>query len=243
MTARTELEAGVASVEDGGRPSAHARSVIQVLLAEFAGTAMLLCAVIGSGIMAERLSAGNNGVALLANTLATVFALFVLIEALAPISGAHFNPMVTVVLAVRGKLSPHDRWPLTALYILAQLAGSVIGAMLANAMFDMDVLQVSAKVRASPGQWLAEAVAAAGLMFVILRSPVGKGAMLVAAYIGAAYWFTASTSFANPAAVMGRMCSDSFAGIAPQSAIAFVLAQFAGGALGAWLASMLGDPQ
>jgi glycerol uptake facilitator-like aquaporin len=239
MTLRSEVQAGVASVEDGGQPSAHARTVPRLLLAEFAGTAMLLCAVIGSGIMAERLSAGNNGVALLANTLATVFALYVLIETLSPISGAHFNPVVTVVLAVRGQLSAHDRWPLTALYLLAQLAGAVAGALLANAMFDMSVLQVSAKVRASPGQWLAEAVATAGLMFVILRSPAGKGSMLVAAYIGAAYWFTASTSFANPAAVMGRMWSDSFAGIAPQSAVPFVLAQFAGGALGAWLASML----
>lgn len=243
MTLGKELDAGVASVEDGARPSAHARSVPRVLLAEFTGTAMLLCAVIGSGIMAERLSAGNNGVALLANTLATVLALFVLIETLAPISGAHFNPMVTVVLAGRGTMSAHHRWPLTALYLLAQLAGAVIGAMLANAMFDMDVIQVSTKVRASPGQWLAEAVAAAGLIFVILRAPVGKRALLVAAYIGAAYWFTASTSFANPAAVMGRMWSDSFAGIAPQSAIAFVVAQFVGGAAGAWLASMFGDSQ
>ena len=243
MTMPTDLEAGVGSVEDGGRPSAHARSVTKLLLAEFAGTAMLLCTVIGSGIMAERLSAGNNGLALLANTLATVFALFVLIETLSPISGAHFNPMVTVVLAARGKMSAHDRVPLTALYLMAQLAGAVIGAMLANAMFDTDIVQVSTKVRASPGQWLAEAVAAAGLMFVILRAPVGKGSMLVAAYIGAAYWFTASTSFANPAAVMGRMWSDSFAGIAPQSAFAFVLAQFAGGVAGAWLASVLGEPQ
>jgi glycerol uptake facilitator-like aquaporin len=241
MTMQTELQAGVASVEDGGRPSAHARSVTRVLLAEFVGTSMLLCAVIGSGIMAERLSGGNDGLALLANTLATVFALYVLIETLSPISGAHFNPMVTLVLAVRGQLSAHDRWPLTTLYILAQLAGAVAGAWLANAMFDLDVLQVSGKLRTGAGQWLAEAVAAAGLMFVILRSPPGKGSLLVAAYIGAAYWFTASTSFANPAAVMGRMWSDSFAGIAPQSAVAFVLSQFAGGALGAWLASALGS--
>ena len=241
MTIPTELEADVASVKDGGRLSAHARSVPRALLSECAGTAMLLCAVIGSGIMAERLSAGNSGVALLANTLATVFALYVLIEALSPISGAHFNPMVTVVLALRGHMSAHDRWPLTALYILAQLTGAFAGAVLANAMFDMSILQVSAKVRASPGQWLAEAVAAAGLMLVILRSPAGKGSTMVAAYIGAAYWFTASTSFANPAAVFGRIWSDSFAGIAPQSALAFILAEFAGGIAGAWLASMLGN--
>jgi glycerol uptake facilitator-like aquaporin len=239
MTIGSELERGVASVEDGGKPSGHLRYLPRLLLAEFTGTAMLLCAVIGSGIMAERVCGGNAGLALLANTLATVFALYVLIETLSPISGAHFNPMVTAVLAVRGELVARNRWQLVAVYVIAQLAGAVAGAMLANAMFDTDILQVGTKARSGPGQWLAEAVAAAGLMVVILRSPKGKGSMLVAAYIGAAYWFTASTSFANPAAVMGRMWSDSFAGIAPQSALAFVLAEFAGGAAGAWLASLL----
>jgi glycerol uptake facilitator-like aquaporin len=207
----------------------------KALLAEFAGTAMLLCAVIGSGIMAERLSAGNNGVALLANTLATVFALYVLIEVLGPVSGAHFNPVVSVVLAASGR-GGHDRAHAVALFIAAQLAGAVLGAWLANAMFDLSVLQLSSKLRGGAGQWLAEAVATAGLMFVILRAPHGKAAALVACYIGAAYWFTASTSFANPAAVMGRMLSDSFAGIAPASALPFVLAQCAGGAAGAGLA-------
>ncbi len=210
--------------------------VSKALLAEFAGTAMLLCAVIGSGIMAERLSQGNNGVALLANTMATVFTLYVLIEVLGPISGAHFNPVVSLVLAVCGKVAPHDRVPLTGLFILVQLSGAVMGALLANAMFDMSVVQVSTKLRGGTGQWLAEAVATAGLLFVILRSPPGKASILVACYIGAAYWFTASTSFANPAAVLGRMFSDSFAGIAPDSAGPFVLAQFAGGACGACLA-------
>ena len=207
----------------------------KALLAEFAGTAMLLCVVIGSGIMAERLSAGNNGVALLANTLATVFALYVLIETLGPVSGAHFNPVASVVLAVTGR-SGHDRAHAVALFIAAQLTGAVLGAWLANAMFDMSVLQSSTKLRGGAGQWLAEAVATAGLMFVILRAPHGKAASLVACYIGAAYWFAASTSFANPAAVMGRMFSDSFAGIAPASALPFVLAQCAGGAAGAGLA-------
>jgi len=201
---------------------------------------MLLCAVIGSGIMAERLSAGNDGVALLANTLATVFALYVLIETLAPVSGAHFNPVVTLVLAARGAQAPHQRVLLPALYLLAQATGAVAGAWLANAMFELDVLQFSTKLRDGPAQWLAEAVAAAGLVFVILRAPAGKAGLLVAAYIGAAYWFTASTSFANPAAVLGRMLSDTFAGIAPQSALGFVLAQLAGGAAGASLASRLG---
>jgi glycerol uptake facilitator-like aquaporin len=225
-------------IDELSRPAARAiPDVSAAVLAEFAGTAMLLCAVIGSGIMAERLSAGNLGVALLANTLATVFALFVLIETLAPISGAHFNPMVTLVLAARGDMSAHDRVSLPALYIVAQLAGAITGAWLANAMFDLPVLQMSAKLRTGPGQWLAEAVAAAGLMFVILRAPAGKASVLVACYIGAAYWFTASTSFANPAAVLGRSCSDTFAGIAPESAGAFVVAEFIGGAAGAALAA------
>lgn len=209
----------------------------KALLAECVGTAMLLCAVIGSGIMAERLSGGNVGVALLANTLATVFALYVLIEIFGPESGAHFNPVVTIIMAFRGELAAHDRVPLTALYILAQCVGAVLGAFLANAMFDMEVLQVSTKVRSGIGLWLAEVVATAGLLFVILRAPKGRASTLVACYIGAAYWFTASTSFANPVAVLGRTLSDSFAGIAPQSGLAFVLSQLAGGATGALLAS------
>lgn len=217
------------------------KNVPKALLSEFVGTAVLLCAVIGSGIMAERLSGGNMAVALLANTLATVFILYVLIETLGPISGAHFNPVVSVVLAIRGPVSPHDRIPLTALFILAQLAGAIAGAALANAMFDLELVHASTKLRTGPSQWLAEGVAAAGLIFVILRAPAGKASALVACYIGAAYWFTASTSFANPAAVLGRMCSDTFAGIAPASGLAFVVAQFIGGGLGAWL-SWLFDP-
>lgn len=204
--------------------------------AECAGTAMLLCAVVGSGIMGERLSGGNLAVALLANTLATVFALYVLIETLRPASGAHFNPLVTLVLAGRGAFPPEQRKAWVASYIAAQLIGAVAGAWLAHLMFDLQVLQFSAKVRTGPGQWLAEAVATAGLVAVVLRAPAGKAAPLVACYIGAAYWFTASTSFANPAAVLGRMLSDSFAGIAPASAIGFVLAQAAGALLGALLA-------
>jgi glycerol uptake facilitator-like aquaporin len=210
-----------------------APAIRRALLAEFLGTAMLLCAVIGSGIMAERLSAGNDGVALLANTLATVFALYVLIEVFGPVSGAHFNPVVTLMLAWRRKT---DGMPSPLLYIAAQLAGAVIGALIANAMFGVRLMQVSTKLRASPGLWLAEAIAAAGLMFVVLRGPREKIAALVAAYIGAAYWFTASTSFANPAAVIGRMLSDTFSGIAPASAAAFIAAQFVGGAIGTWAA-------
>ena len=207
--------------------------------AEFLGTALLLCAVIGSGIMAERLSNGNMAVALLANTLATVFALYVLIETLGPVSGAHFNPLVTLVLAARGSFAPTDRNAMVAAFIGAQLLGAVAGAWLAHLMFDLPLLQTSAKLRTGAGQWVAEAVATAGLILVILRAPAGKGAALVACYIGAAYWFTASTSFANPAAVLGRMLSDSFAGIAPASAIGFVAAQAAGATLGALAASSL----
>ncbi len=209
------------------------------LCAEFLGTGALLCAVIGSGIMAERLSNGNVGVALLANTLATVFALFVLIEVFGPVSGAHFNPAVTLALAALGLFAPQRKWSTVAFYVVAQLLGAVAGAWLANAMFDLSILQWSSKVRSGPGQWLGEVVATAGLLLVILRAPAGKGAALVACYIGAAYWFTSSTSFANPAAVAGRVLSDSFAGITPASAPGFVAAEFLGAALGcllAWLA-------
>ena len=186
-------------------------SLSRKLLAEGLGTALLLAVVIGSGIMGERLASGNVAVALLANALATVGGLYVLIEVFGPISGAHFNPAVSAVMATRGELPRSALAP----YVAAQLAGAVLGAWLANAMFDLAVLQVSTKVRASSGQWLAEVVATAGLLLVILRAPAGRAAAMVAAYIGAAYWFTASTSFANPAAVMGRMFSDTFAGISP----------------------------
>ena len=241
-------------------------STPQKLLAEFAGTAALLCAVIGSGIMAERLSGGNSGVALLANTLATVFALYVLIETLGPISGAHFNPLVTLVMLrmqVKEQASkqplahdsvskvpevPVSHQQLAIFFIAVQLLGAVAGAWLAHLMFDLPVLQFSTHLRGGMdatgqftglGQWVAEAVATAGLIAVILRSPPGKASALVACYIGAAYWFTASTSFANPAAVMGRMFSDSFAGIAPASALGFVAAQAVGAVLGYGLANSL----
>jgi glycerol uptake facilitator-like aquaporin len=214
-------------------------SLGQKLLAEFVGTAMLLCAVIGSGITAEKLSNGNVAVALLANTLATVFALYVLIEALGPISGAHFNPVVTLVVAYRGGLGGGNLAATATLFIAVQLVGAVAGAWLAHAMFDLPILQISSKIRDGWGQCIAETVATGGLVVVILRAPAGKASAMVACYIGAAYWFTASTSFANPAAVMGRMLSDSFAGIAPGSALMFVAAQCAGGALGMLVADRL----
>ena len=217
----------------------------RALFAEFIGTAALLCAVIGSGIMAERLSGGNNGVALLANTLATVFALYVLIETLGPTSGAHFNPVVTLSMWSKGTFSHVGIQYFAIVYIAFQLLGAVVGAWAAHLMFDLPILQFSTKLRGGFdaagqftgwGQWVAEGIATAGLIFVILRSPPGKASALVACYIGAAYWFTASTSFANPAAVLGRMMSDSFAGIAPASALGFVLAQAVGGSAGVLLA-------
>jgi glycerol uptake facilitator-like aquaporin len=192
--------------------------------------------VIGSGIMAERLSAGNVGVALLANTLATVGGLYILIEVLGPISGAHFNPAVSCVMALRGQLDK----PLLAPYIVVQLIGAMLGAWLAHAMFDMSILQWSSKVRSGTGQWIAEVVATAGLLLVILRAPGERVAAMVAAYIGAAYWFTASTSFANPAAVFGRMFSDSFAGITPASAPGFMVAELVGAGIAVGVHKILG---
>ncbi len=223
-------------------------SLKQQAFAEFIGTAALLCAVIGSGIMAERLSGGNVGIALLANTLATVFALYVLIETLGPVSGAHFNPLVTIwaLFFDRNRHLAGMEYARSAplfiatVLILAQLAGAACGAWSAHAMFDMSIFQTSAKLRGGWGQWIAEAVATAGLLFVIIRSGAAnvnaKASALVACYIGAAYWFTASTSFANPAAVFGRMMSDSFAGIAPASAWGFVVAQSVGAVIGGLLA-------
>jgi glycerol uptake facilitator-like aquaporin len=219
------------------------------LFAEFIGTAALLCTVIGSGIMAERLSGGNLGVALIANTLATVFALFVLIEILAPISGAHFNPLVTLVVYFKNRSNSIISIAITAyiaiLFIAFQLLGAIAGAWLANVMFELPVLQFSTHVRGGQGQWLAEAVATGGLIIVILRSGTAhvkaKTSTLVASYIGAAYWFTASTSFANPAAVLGRMFSDSFAGIAPVSTLGFVVAQALGAVIGTLINQYLND--
>jgi glycerol uptake facilitator-like aquaporin len=174
--------------------------------------------------MAERLASGNGAIALLANALATVGGLYILIEVFGPISGAHFNPAVSLVMAGRGQLA----WSLLAPYVAVQLLGALLGAGLAHAMFDLTILQFSSKVRSGTGQWIAEAVATFGLLLVILRAPASRVAAMVAAYIGAAYWFTASTSFANPAAAFGRMFSDSFAGIAPSSVPGFIVAQLVG---------------
>ena len=196
--------------------------------AEALGTALLLAIVIGSGIMAERLSGGNVAIALIANTLATVGGLYILIEVFGPLSGAHFNPAVSAVMVFRGELPKAAFVP----YVAAQLIGAMLGAWLAHAMFDLPILQFSTKLRGGTGQWIAEAVATAGLLLVILRAPAGRASSMVAAYIGAAYWFTSSTSFANPGAAFGRLFSDSFAGIAPISAPGFMVAEFAGAAIG-----------
>jgi glycerol uptake facilitator-like aquaporin len=199
----------------------------QKLFAEFLGTALLLAIVIGSGIMGERLAGGNVAIALVVNTLSTVGGLYILIEVFGPISGAHFNPAVSAVMAYKGLL-PRALLPA---YVVAQLAGAVAGAWMAHGMFDVSILQFSTKVRSGTGQWFAEVVATAGLLLVILRAPAERVGAMVAAYIGSAYFFTASTSFANPAAAFGRMFTESFAGIAPASVPAFVGAQLAGAAL------------
>ena len=206
------------------------------LFSEFLSTCLLLAAVIGSGIMAERLAGGNDAVALIANTLATVGGLYILIEIFGPVSGSHMNPAISAVMAARGELP----WTLLPGYIVAQLVGAMCGAWLANAMFGLPILEFSAKARTGTGQWLGEIVATAGLLLVVLRSPPSRVAGMVAAYIGAAYWFTSSTSFANPAAAFGRMFSGSFAGIAPADVPGFIAAQVLGAMLGVAISALLG---
>jgi glycerol uptake facilitator-like aquaporin len=195
------------------------------LLAEGLGSLLLAAAVIGSGIMAERLAEGNEAVALLANTGATVAALAVLIGLLAPISGAHFNPAVTLVMTMQRRLGFVE----AALYVSVQTLGCCLGAVLAHAMFELPLLQSSTHVRAGPALWLAEVVATAGLVLIVLGNPRERSApWMVAAWIGAAYWFTASTSFANPAISIARALTDTFTGIRPADVPAFVVAQLLG---------------
>ena len=195
--------------------------------AEFLGTLLLLAIVIGSGVMAENLSEGNNGVALIANTLATVFGLYVLIEIFGPISGAHFNPVVTLSMVLLKRQAGSE----LLAYVLVQLAGAFLGALLVHQMFDMQLLQFSDKARTGWGIWTGEIVATAGLLLVILMAKQERVSGLVACYIGAAYWFTSSTSFANPAAAFGRQFSNSFAGIAPGDVPAYMVFEIAGGLL------------
>ena len=200
------------------------------LLAEALGTLLLLATVVGSGVMAENLADGNDAVALLGNTLATGAILAVLITMLGRISGAHFNPAVTVSFLVRREIGAGT----AAAYIGVQLVGALAGVALAHLMFDIDVVQVATKARTGVGQWLAEAVATFGLVATILGTlkarPSALGAM-VGLYISAGYWFTASTSFANPAVTVARSFTDTFTGIAPVDAPAFIVAQIAGALL------------
>jgi len=208
------------------------------LLAEAIGTAFLLAVVVGSGIMAERLAGGNIALALLANALATGAGLFALIMTLAGVSGAHFNPAVSLAFALRGELP----WRSAVLYIVMQVTGGIAGVWAAHLMFELPLWQFSTTVRAGGGQLLAEAVATFGLLLTILgcvaRSPSAVP-YAVGLYITSAYWFTASTSFANPAVTVARSLSDTFAGIAPAGVAAFIGAQLAGmlvaAVLGGWL--------
>ena len=213
-------------------------SLAQRTAAELLGTAFLLAAVVGSGIMAAKLAGDNAALALLCNTIATGAILTVLILTLGPVSGAHFNPAVSLATALRGDMSARA----TALYIGAQLAGAILGVWAAHLMFELPVLQISLTTRSGFGQWLAEAIATFGLLLTILgcsaRSPAAVP-YAVGLYITSAYWFTASTSFANPAVTIARSLSDTFAGIAPTGVIAFIAAQLVGMlaavTLGRWL--------
>jgi glycerol uptake facilitator-like aquaporin len=207
-------------------------------VAEGLGTALLVTAIIGSGIMADRLS-GDQGVTLLANSLATGAALVALLTILGPISGAHLNPAVTFVLALRGAIRARE----AAVYVAVQVAGGLAGAVLAHLMFELPLVAIAAQVRTGQGQWLAEFVATFGLVFVVLsglRVKPEAVPVLVGLYIVSAYWFTASTSFANPAVTIARALTDTFTGIRPMDVPLFLVAQLlaalAGAALATWLA-------
>lgn len=205
--------------------------MIRRVAAEGLGTALLLAIVVGSGIMGERLAGGNDAVALLANTLATSAGLIVLIHIFGPVSGAHFNPVVTFAFLLRGEADRRS----AVLYVSAQILGAFPGVWAAHAMFNEPLLQISTKVRAGPGQAFAEFIATFGLIGTILgtqRSRPEFTPVSVGLYIAAAYWFTASTAFANPAVTLARSLSDSFAGIAPASVPAFVAAQCLGAIVG-----------
>ena len=200
-------------------------SLARRLAAEGIGSVLLAATVVGSGVMAERLAGGNAAIALLANTGATVAVLATLIALLGPVSGAHFNPAVSLVQAVRSALS----WPEAGAYVVLQVLGCCVGVVLAHAMFDLPWFQSSVHVRSGASQWLAEGVATFGLLMVVVGHRRAEDASwMVAAWIGAAYWFTASTSFANPAITIARSLSDTFAGIRPVDVPGFIAAQLAG---------------
>lgn len=206
--------------------------------AEFVGSLLLAAAVIGSGIMAERLAAGNAAVALLGNTAATVAVLGVLIAMFAPISGAHFNPAITLVALAHRKVGVGQ----ALTYLLVQIAGCCAGAVLAHAMFELPLIQSSTHARVGVSQWIAEIVATSGLVLVAFTSTsVKEAAWRVPAWIAGAYWFTASTSFANPAITIGRSLTDSFSGIRPQDAPGFIGAQLVGAVVGMLLVRTLSE--
>lgn len=208
------------------------------LLAEGLGTALLLACVVGSGIMGLNLAQGNNAIALLANAGATAGILYVLIILFGPISGAHFNPAVTLVMRLRGELSTRD----ALAYILVQVAAAIAGVLLAHAMFDLPLLQPGTHIRTGQAQWLSEGLATFGLILTILlglrHRPTAIPA-LVASYIFAAYWFTASTSFANPAVTIARSLTQTFAGIRPDDVAGFIASQFVGAMLGLFVANRI----
>jgi glycerol uptake facilitator-like aquaporin len=206
----------------------------QRVVAEGLGTAFLLAAVVGSGIMAAKLAGGNGALALLCNTIPTGAILTVLILTFAPISGAHFNPAVSIALALRRELPPG----VAAMYIAAQIVGGIVGVLAAHAMFELPLWQVSVTIRTGVGQWFAEGVATFGLLLTILAT---RSAYAIGLYITAAYWFTASTSFANPAVTIARALSDTYAGIAPGGVLAFIAAQIVGALLAVALARWLLD--
>ncbi|HLO23540.1 MAG TPA: MIP/aquaporin family protein [Methyloceanibacter sp.] len=211
------------------------------LAAEALGTLILVMAVIGSGIMAEKLAGGNQAVALLCNTIATGAVLFVIITIFAPVSGAHFNPAVSLVMALRGEL----KWRTTLLYVVVQITGGCAGAVLAHLMFGLDLIELGSKARDGIGQWAGEFIATFGLIGTILgcvRFKPEAVATAVALYITSAYWFTASTSFANPAVTIARSLSDTFAGIAPGDAPGFIAAELLGALAAAWLFGWLFAP-
>lgn len=209
------------------------------LTAEVLGTALLVTAVVGSGIMADRLT-DDTALALLANTIATGAALIMLITVFAPVSGAHFNPVVTLVMALRRDILP----TVAIAYIAAQCAGGILGTLAAHAMFDLPILQLSTTIRTGPAQWLAEAIASFGLIIAIFGAINARAnvAVTVAAYITAAYWFTASTSFANPAVALARSLTDTFAGIRPTDLPSFMLAEIVGAIIAMLLAGWLFRP-
>lgn len=213
---------------------------LRALLAEGIGSFFLFACVIGSGIMASNLAQGNDAIALLGNTLATGAILFVLITMLGPVSGAHFNPAVTLVMASRGDIG----WRVAGAYMLAQIAFGILGAWAAHLMFDLPTIQLSVKARTGLGQWAGEAIATFGLILTILGTVRHRPHWVpasVALYITAAYWFTSSTSFANPAITLARSLSDTFAGIAPHDVPLFVLAQLVGAGLAALAGRVLFD--